>query len=173
MGLSATLPADRCSDERVIYLPCIVGNVINVLNYPLSGAIIGAAGAIVGGFLGAWFIAWRDSARRVVEHKAAVRAVLHELAGNLATLRTVQAKGSPNELAVVYSAYNSLLVPLFSEQLPERTASHLGKAYGRLMLVDRVAPTSRWDVFLAGEDDYLTAQKELMAYAKNGLRLKF
>lgn len=99
--------------------------------------------------------------------------MLHELAGNLATLNACRQMGSPNEMGVVYSAYSSLLVPLFSDRLPERVAWYLGKAYGRLMLVDRVYDTSKWDEFMMSETDYLEARRALMAYAKDTFRLKF
>lgn len=77
------------------------------------GVAIGAAGAILGGILGAWFIAHRDDRRRRREHEAAVRASLHELAGNLATFATANAQGSPRHLAVSRSAYDGLLLTLF------------------------------------------------------------
>lgn len=147
------------------------GNFLGRVDQALVGASIGALGAIFGGFLGAWFVGRRDDSRRLAEHKAAVRAVLQELAGNLDTLRRIDEEANPRRLGAVTSAYSSLLVPLFSYRMPERVASHLGKAYGQLMLVDRVEGGR--GVFLDGADDYLTAQQELLAYAKKTLRLKF
>lgn len=139
----------------------------------MLGAIVGAVAAIVGGIGGAWLISNRDDRRRVLEHKAAVRAVLQELAGNLATLRTCQTKDSANELAVVHSAYSSLLVPLLSYRLPERVATLLGKAYGRLLAVDRVAENAKWDAFVAGGSDYEDAHRALMGYATGTLKMTF
>jgi hypothetical protein len=136
------------------------------------GVAIGAAGAILGGILGAWFIAHRDDRRRRREHEAAVRASLHELAGNLATFATANAQGSPRHLAVSRSAYDGLLVTLFSAELPERIATHLGSAYGRLTLMEKL-PDASWDLMHQAQPELERAQRELMDYAKTKLGMKF
>lgn len=129
----------------------------------LVGAIIGALGAIAGGLVGAWLIGRRDEARRLVEHKAAVRAVLLELLGNLATVGTCKHFGRPKEMAIVTTAYSSLLVPLFSHRMPEDVASDVGKAYAQLMLADKAQ--SKWELFLGGEEYYDKAFNALGTYA--------
>jgi hypothetical protein len=138
----------------------------------LIGAAIGAVGAIVGGVWGARFITSRDDRRRRREHEAAVRAVLQELAANLATFSRVLQQGSPRYLAISRVAYEGLLLPLYWAELPDRVATQLGKAYGLLALIDKL-PNASWDLMQEAEPDCKQAQSELLDSAKTKLGMKF
>jgi hypothetical protein len=136
----------------------------------LLGAIIGGAvGAcsIIGGILGAWFIAWRDDHRREAEHKAAVRAVVHELKINLATFEFCQQQGTSKGLVVSTGAYEAFRMSLFTGNMPDHLMSALGVAYGMLMVIERGPdPTARWENMQLAIPGLTRAHDELTKYAK-------
>jgi hypothetical protein len=92
----------------------------------------------------------------------------HELAANLATFVACTAAGSSTHLAVSRSAYDSLLMPLFSADLPERVATHLGSAYRRLALIEKL-PRVSWDLMQEAQPDCEVALQDLMDYARTTL----
>jgi hypothetical protein len=92
----------------------------------------------------------------------------HELAANLATFVACTAAGSSTHLAVSRSAYDSLLMPLFSADLPERVATHLGSAYRRLALIEKL-PRVSWDLMQEAQPDCEVALQDLMDYVRTTL----
>jgi len=139
----------------------------------ILGSIVGAIGAILGGFLGAWFIALRDDRRRQADHKAAVRAVLVELMGNVVVFDACLQAGSARTLAVSRDAYVSLLTPLYSGQMPGALATELGRAYGRLVLVESAGETVRFELMQQAAPLCREAADHLMEYATSTLKMKF
>jgi hypothetical protein len=149
--------------------------MMRVMDTIVVAALIGSAcGAcsIVGGALGAWFIAWRDDHRREVEHKAAVRAVVHELEINLATFEFCQQQGTSKSLVVSTGAYQAFRMSLFTGNMPEHLMSALGVAYGMLMVIERGPdPTARWDNMQLAIPGLTRAHADLMDYAKKTIPL--
>ncbi len=93
--------------------------------------MLGGLLAIAGGVLGSVLIGRMDNARERsrahTQHRAAVRAVVFELSQNSAVADG--GKGSAST-----TAYDSLLLPLFSE-LPAATASHVSMAYALIHVI--------------------------------------
>lgn len=136
----------------------------------LLGAVIGAAGAILGGFLGSLLLVTFDARRRRSEHRDAVKAVLDELNANLRNIASVQEGGGGSKVGLRDGAYLNLRLPLLSH-LPAGIASDIADAYAWVPIVWQAPnPLMRGD--FAGEAAPVLdkARRSLEAYARRRRR---
>jgi hypothetical protein len=113
----------------------------------VEAGIIGAGGAILGALVGAlvggailWFV---QVLRSAAAHRAAVIAVMTELGANQSVLAVVIEQQSPRNLVVTRDVYTAMLAPLYSG-LPSAAALAVGKAYGRLAMLQGSASQFEW-----------------------------
>jgi hypothetical protein len=96
---------------------------------PAVTALVGVVLGAILGFVGSISLMAAESRRA---HRAAVRAILVELANNWATLETARKGGlEADHVALDTSAYDSLLLQLYA-RLPNKVAMPVAVAYGRI-----------------------------------------
>jgi hypothetical protein len=126
----------------------------------LAGVIVGAVGSYIAGAAVA-------RTQRMKAHKAAVRAVLHELTQNATKLSNPAAPGLLSS-----TTYDGLLVPLYGD-LPDVVAHNVSLAYGLLHMTGPDAAILNAQQQAIIRREVPAAQRILGDYAERSLGVRF
>jgi hypothetical protein len=136
--------------------------VTDLLNVLLGGLLAVLAGVVANVVL-ARMERDREQARRRRDHAGAARAIQIELASNRGRLETALRQQSMREFTVTTSAYDGLILPLFS-LIEAKVGVSVASAYAYLPAAEK-----SWDYLWLHKDDIRSGDDALTTYVKTVL----